>query len=200
MAADGSLEVDAFGPVWTAGWQWPWAVVLALMLGGNFLLAADSPLLGAGVLLGGPLLAAAGVRAVTAESATLRRTATAELCVAAAEAAGVDADGRSVYTLSGGNGSVVGLDAAKRYETTVLVLRAESVSVRVGEVNLLDGSWRLDENAESLAYGRIEGLEYAGGAVVVSLADGGRRTYPSDDRPTAALAALDDRRMDAAST
>jgi hypothetical protein len=140
------------------------------------------------------------VRAVAAESATLRRTATAELCVAAAEAAGADADGRSVYTLSGGNGSVVGLDAAKRYETTVLVLRAESVSVRVGEVNLLDGSWRLDENAESLAYGRVESLEYADGAVVVSLTDGGRRTYPSDDRPTAALAALDDRRMDAAST
>ena len=196
MAADGSLEVDAFGPVWTAGWQWPWAVVLALMLGGNFLLAADSPLLGVGVLLGGPLLAAAGVRAVAAESATLRRTATAELC----EAAGADADGRSVYTLSGGNGSVVGLDAAKRYETTVLVLRAESVSVRVGEVNLLDGSWRLDENAESLAYGRVESLEYADGAVVVSLTDGDRRTYPSDDRPTAALAALDDHRMDAAST
>ena len=150
-------------------------------------------------MLGGPLLAAAGVRAVTAASATLRRTATAELCAAAAESAGVDAV-RSSYTLSGGNGSVAGLDAAKRYETTVLVLRAESVSVRVGEVNLLDGSWRLDENAESLAYGRIEGLEYADGAVVVSLADGGRRTYPSDDRPTAALAALDDRRTDAAST
>lgn len=151
-------------------------------------------------MLGGPLLAAAGVRAVTAASATLRRTATAELCAAAAESAGVDADVRSSYTLSGGNGSVVGLDAAKRYETTVLVLRAESASVHAGDVNRLGSSWRLDGNAESPAYGRVERLAHADDAVVVSLVDGGRRTYPSDDRPTAALAALDDRRTDAAST
>ncbi|MFC5369185.1 hypothetical protein [Salinirubrum litoreum] len=190
MAADGSLDVDTFTPVWTAGWQWPWAVVLALMLGGNFLLAADRPLLGTAVLFGGPALAVAGVRAVSAESAAVRRAAVEKIRATAAETVGVDPDDPSVYTLSGGRGSVVGLDAAKRYETTVLFVGESSVSVHDGEVNLLATSWRLADDAETLACDRIDEVTYSDGAVVVSLDDGTRRTYPSDSRPTDALAAL----------
>mgnify|MGYP006268994719 FL=1 len=192
MTAQGSLDVDTFSPVWTAGWQWPWAVVLALMLGGNFLLAADRPLLGSAVLVGGPVLAAAGVRAVSAESGTLRRVGTDEIRAAAVDADAVDSTDRSVHTLSGGTGSVLGLDAAKRYETTVLFVGRASVSVLDGEVNLLGTSWELDEDAESLPCDRIDDVAYADGAVVVSLADGTSREYPSDDRPTEALAAIED--------
>lgn len=190
MPANGSLDVDTFTPVWTAGWQWPWAVVLALMLGGNFLLAADRPLLGTAVLIGGPALAVAGVRAVGAESAAVRRVAIEEIRATAVETVGVDPDDTSVYTLSGGSGSVVGLDAAKRYETTVLFVGESSVSVHEGEVNLLGSSWRLDDDAETLACDLIDEVEYGDGAVALSLDDGTRRTYPSDSRPTDALAAL----------
>jgi hypothetical protein len=192
MTAEGSLDVDTVSPVWTAGWQWPWAVLLALMLGGNFLLAADSPLLGGAVLVGGPLLAVAGVRAVSAESGALRRAGTAEIRAAAADAHDPGTADPSVYTLSGGTGSVLGLDAAKRYETAVLFVGRASVSVVDGEVNLLGTAWQLDEDAESLACDRIDHVEYTDGALALSLADGSSRTYPSDDRPAEALAAIAD--------
>lgn len=190
MTAEGSLDVDTFTPVWTAGWQWPWAVVLALMLGGNFLLAADRPLFGTAVLVGGPLLAGAGVRAVSAESATLRRVGTDQIRAAAADALGDEADDASLFTLSGGTGSVVGLDAAKRYETTVLVVGSEGVSLHDGEVNLLGTSWHLDETVESFACDRLDGVACGDGTVEFSLTDGTSLTYASDDRPTDALTAL----------
>ena len=190
MTAEGSLDIDTLTPVWTAGWQWPWAVVLALVLGGNFLLAADRPLLGTAVLVGGPLLAGAGVRAVSAESATLRRAGTEQIRAAAVEILGDEARGAALFTLSGGTGSVVGLDAAKRYETTVLAVGSESISLHDGEVNLLGTSWRLDETTASVSCDRLDAVAYTDGAVEFALTDGTSLTYASDDRPTAALTAL----------
>jgi hypothetical protein len=91
----------------------------------------------------------AGVRAVSAESATFRRAATAET---------LDDEARddALFTLSGGTGSVVGLDAAMRYETTVLVVGSESVSLHDGEVNPLGSSWRLNETTGSFACDRLD--------------------------------------------
>ena len=190
MTAEGSLEVETFTPVWTAGWQWPWAVALAFMLGGNFLLAAHRPLLGAAVLVGGPLLAGAGVRAVSAESETLRRVGTDEIRAAAVDALGDEVHDAALFTLSGGTDSVVGLDAAKRYETTVLVVGSESVSLLSGEVNLLGTSWRLDETAMSFVCTRLDTVAYRDGMVTFALTDETSLTCASDDRPTDALTAL----------
>lgn len=190
MTAAGSLDVDTLTPVWTAGWQWPWAVVLTLMLGTNFLFAADQPIVGVAVLLSGGAVTVAGVRAVGAESTALHRAGVDKIHAAAERRHGDVRNVRTV-TLSGGTESVVGLDAAKRYETTVLVVDDASVAVYGGHVNLIGTAWHLDDHVESLACAQIETIAYDDATVGVSLTDGTSRTYPSDDRPTALLVALE---------
>lgn len=198
---DGSLDTDTLSPVWSAGWQWPWVVTLTVVLGGNFLLAAEQVYVGSFLLVGGLSLAVAGVRAVETESETVHTTGVGEIRRAAAERFGTDVDDTTAHTLTSGEESVVGIDRAKRRETTVLFAGAESVSVHAGaEVNLLATKWRLGDQWETFSAEQISDVEYSDGAVVVSLTDGTDRTYPSDRRPADALAAIETHCSTATST
>ena len=181
MAEEGSLDVGVFGPVWTAGWQWPWAVVLALMLGLNFLLAADRIWLGGAILLGGPALAAAGVRAVNRRAADALETGAAR----ARRAAAADAPGdATVHSLRAGTGSVPGLDPSKRYELTNLTVGERALRVHEGaEVDLFTTSWTVADGATEFPYDRLAAVTHEDGELRIDLVDGSSRTYPADRVP-----------------
>jgi hypothetical protein len=195
MAEKGPIDVGTFTPVWTAGWQWPWAVVLALLLGGNFVLAADRIYLGAAILIGGPALALAGVRAVKRGAADALAAADADIRSAAAAALDSDPDRTPTYTMTAAGDSVIGIDASKQYRVTVVTVGESALTIRPdADANLLNTSWTLGTDTEDVPYDRIAEIDYADGAVRIRLAEGEDRSYPADDRPTDLLAAIEQRR------
>ena len=195
MAEKGTIDVGTFTPVWTAGWQWPWAVVLALLLGGNFVLAADRIYLGTAILIGGPALALAGVRKVKRGAEGALADAEADIRSAAAAALDVDPDQTPVYTVTAAGDSVIGLDAAKQYGVTVVTIGESALTIHPdAEANLLNTSWTLDTDTEAIPYDQIAEVDYSDGAVRVRLLEGDDRSYPADERPTDLLAAIERRR------
>jgi hypothetical protein len=198
MAEEGSLDVGVFGPVWTAGWQWPWAVVLALMLGLNFLLAADRLWLGGALLLGGPALAAAGVRAVNRRWGDALETGTVHTRRAAAADAAGDA---TVYSLRAGTGSVPGLDPSKRYELTTLTVGERTLRVHEGaSVDLFTTRWTGGDGATEYPYDRLAAVDHENGGFRIDLVDGSSLSYPADRVPRDLLADVEARIRDGGRT
>jgi hypothetical protein len=192
MAESGPIEINTFSPVWTAGWQWPWVVVMALIVAGNFLFVSDQIYLGTGLLIGGLALTGLGVRAVVNGAADALADGTNKLCRAAA---GIDseADEASVYAVTAAKGSVLGLDVAKRYQATVLTVGEDAVTVYDDAmVNLFNTKWSLATDSEEILYEQIDGIAYADGSVQLHLTDG-ERSYPADERPADLIAAIDQR-------
>jgi len=192
MAESGPIEINTFSPVWTAGWQWPWVVVMALIVAGNFLFVSDQIYLGTGLLIGGLALTGLGVRAVVNGAADALADGTNKLCRAAA---GIDSevDEASVYAVTAAKGSVLGLDVAKRYQATVLTVGEDAVTVYDDAmVNLFNTKWSLATDSEEIPYERIDGIAYADGSVQLRLPDG-ERSYPADERPADLLAAIEQR-------
>ena len=192
MAESGSIDINTFSPVWTAGWQWPWVVVMALIVAGNFLFVRDQPYLGTGLLIGGLALTGLGVRAVVNGAADALADGTNKVCRAAA---GIDSevDEASVYAVTAAKGSVLGLDVAKRYQATVLTVGEDAVTVYDDAmVNLFNTKWSLATDSEEIPYERIDGIAYADGSVQFRLPDG-ERSYPADERPADLLAAIEQR-------
>ncbi|MFC6784460.1 hypothetical protein ACFQFH_02760 [Halobaculum halobium] len=195
MAEKGPIDVGTFTPVWTAGWQWPWAVVLALLLGGNFVLAADRIYLGAAILIGGPALAVAGVRAVKRGAAEALADAEADIKRAAVAALDTDPDRTPTYTMTAAGDSVIGIDESKQYRVTVVAVGESALTIRPdAEANLLNTSWTLGADTEELPYDRIVGVDYTDGAVHVRLTDGDNLSYPADRRPDDLLSVIERRR------
>lgn len=191
MADKGTIDVATFTPVWTAGWQWPWAVLLALLLGGNFLLAADRVYLGAAILIGGPALALAGVRAVKRGAADALADAEAQIRRAAVAGLAVNPDLTPVYTVTAAGDSVVGIDAAKRYDVTVVTVGESALTIHPdAEANLLNTSWTLGADTEEIPYDRISDVDYTDGTVHIRRTDGDDRSYPADRRPDELLSAI----------
>ena len=192
MAESGPIEINTFSPVWTAGWQWPWVVVMALIVAGNFLFVSDQIYLGTGLLIGGLALTGLGVRAVVNGAADALADGTNKVCRAAA---GIDSgvDEASVYAVTAAKGSVLGLDVAKRYQATVLTVGEDAVTVYDDAmVNLFNTKWSLATDSEEIPYERIDGIAYADGSVQLRLPDG-ERSYPADERPADLLAAIEQR-------
>lgn len=192
MAESGPIEINTFSPVWTAGWQWPWVVVMALIVAGNFLFVSDQIYLGTGLLIGGLALTGLGVRAVVNGAADALADGTNKLCRAAA---GIDSevDEASVYAVTAAKGSVLGLDVAKRYRATVLTVGEDAVTVYDDAmVNLFNTKWSLATDSEEIPYERIDGIAYADGSVQLCLPDG-ERSYPADERPADLIAAIEQR-------
>ncbi|MFC7095722.1 hypothetical protein [Halobaculum marinum] len=196
MAEKGPIDVGTFTPVWTAGWQWPWAVVLALLLGGNFVLAGDRIYLGAAILIGGPALAFAGVRAVKRGAAAALADAEEDIKRAAVAALDSGTDRAQTYTMTAAGDSVIGIDAAKQYQVTVVTVGESALTIRPdATANLLNTSWRLGSDTETIPYDQIAEIDYADGAVRVRLGEGETRSYPADDRPVDLLAAIEQQRQ-----
>jgi hypothetical protein len=190
MAESGPIEINTFSPVWTAGWQWPWVVVMALIVAGNFLFVSDQVYLGTGLLIGGLVLTGLGVRAVVNGAADALTDGTNKLCRAAAEIAG-EVDEASVYAVTAAKGSVLGLDVAKRHQATVLAVGEDAVTVYdEAVVNLFNTKWSLATDSEEILYEQIDGIAYADGSVQLHLTDG-ERSYPADERPADLMAAIE---------
>jgi hypothetical protein len=189
MAEDGSLGVDVFTPVWTAGWQWPWVVLLALMIGLNFVLAAERVWIGVAVLVGGPILAVAGVRSVNRRAGEVVETGTALVERAAAESSGFEGENIAVYSLRSGIGSVVGIEQPKRYELTTVVVGETAVVVHEDvTVNVLDDSWEVGDQTAVFPYGHLSDLGYDDEEFRIDSAEGGSRSYPADRVPSEVVA------------
>ncbi|QZX99072.1 hypothetical protein [Halobaculum rubrum] len=198
MADKGTIDVGTFTPVWTAGWQWPWALLLALLLGGNFVLAADRVYLGAAILIGGPALVIAGVRAVKRGAADALADAEAQIRRATVASLDIDPDRTPVYTVTAAGGSVVGIDAAKRYDVTVVTVGESALTVHSDvEANLLNTSWTLGADTEEIPYDRIRDVDYVDGVVNVRCTDGDDRSYPADRRPDELLSSIGRRQSSA---
>lgn len=193
MSEDGSIDVGARKRVWSIGWQWPWAVLLVLMLGGNFLYTSDLKPLGVAILVLGLGLSVAGVRAVNRKSADALADATTSVRRAAAAELDRD-DASATYALAVGSGSVYGLDGSKRYDLTVVTLGDAALTIHHdASVNLLNATWEVGDQTEQIPYEDVRSVTDEDGALRLDLADGETKTLPSDDRPTELLTALGSR-------
>lgn len=195
MSEEGSIDVEPVSPVWSLGWQWPWAVLLAAMIGGNFLFAADRVILGTAALVGGPGITGAGVRAVNRHSADA--LAEGARSVRHAVAAGFDRDeASSVYSLAVGADSMYGLEYSKRYDLTVVTLGETALTIHHDvTVNLLDTNWRIGDRTEQIPYEHVRTVTAGDGALRMELVDGETKSLPTADRPVELSTALE-RRLD----
>ncbi|RLM56711.1 hypothetical protein DVK02_09480 [Halobellus sp. Atlit-31R] len=192
MAESGSISVGTLSPVWTAGIQWPWVVVMALFIGGNFLLVSDQPYLGTGLLLGGLALAGFGLRAVVSGAPDALADGTRQLRRAVADAG--DTAETSVYAVTARDGSILGTDVAKRYDVTAVSVGETGVTIHDdARVNLLNTNWSLGTSPETLSYAELDGVEYVEGTLRLRLADDTDRSFPADERPDDLLAAIERR-------
>lgn len=190
MSEEGTIDVGTVTRVWSVGWQWPWAVILVVMLGGNFLFAADRTVLGIGVLVAGLGVAVAGVRAVNRHSGdafvdgmrSVRRTVADEL----------DLDDTStVHPLAVGSDSVVGFDRSKRYDLAVVTLGESALTVHHGgSMNLLSRTWTVGDQTERIPYEDVRSVTEEDGTLRMELVDGGTKSLPTDSRPDDLLTAL----------
>jgi hypothetical protein len=188
---EGSIDVAAFTPVWSLGWQWPWAVLLAAMIGANFLLAADRLVLGTAVLIVGPGVAVAGVRAVNRHSADA--LADGSKRARRAVAAELDRDDASTsYSLAEGSDSAYGLDCSKQYDLTVVTLGETELTIHHDiTVNLLDTTWTVGDRTEQIPYDHVESVSHQDGILRMELADEEPKSLTTEDRPVELLAAFE---------
>lgn len=195
MTEEGSIDVETVSPVWSLGWQWPWGILLAAMLGGNFLFAADQLLLGTAALVGGPGVTAAGVRAVNRQSADA--LADGARSVRRAVAAQLEQEDRStVHSLAVGADSAYGLDHSKRYDLTVVTLGETGLTIHHdATVDLLDTTWTVAEQAERIPYEQVTAVSAEDRALRLELVDGETKSLASGRRPVELSAALE-RRLD----
>lgn len=196
MSEEGAFDVETVTRVWSVGLQWPWAVLLVVMLGGNFLFAADQTVLGIAVLVAGLGIAVAGVRAVNRHSADALADGTRN--VRRAVAAELDRDDASTsYSLAVGSGSVYGLRCSKRYDLTVVTLGETALTIHHdAAVNLLNTTWTVGDQTEQIPYERVKSVTEEDGTLRMELVDGETKSLPTDDRPDELLAALSSRLED----
>jgi hypothetical protein len=196
VSEGGSFDVGTVTRVWSVGLQWPWAVLLVVMLGGNFLFAADQTVLGVAVLVGGLGASVAGVRAVSRHSADALADGTRNVRRAVGAALGED-DASTVYSLAVGSGSVYGLDCSKRYDLTVVTLGETALTIHHdAAVNLLNTTWTVGDRTEQIPYEDIGSLTDEDGTLRLELVDGETKSLPADNRPDELLAALGSRLED----
>jgi hypothetical protein len=196
VSEEGAFDVETVTRVWSVGLQWPWAVLLVVMLGGNFLFAADQTVLGIAVLVAGLGIAVAGVRAVNRHSADALADGTRN--VRRAVAAELDRDDASTsYSLAVGSGSVYGLRCSKRYDLTVVTLGETALTIHHdAAVNLLNTTWTVGDQTEQIPYERVKSVTEEDGTLRMELVDGETKSLPTDDRPDELLAALSSRLED----
>jgi len=196
VSEEGSFDVETVARVWSVGLQWPWAVLLVVMLGGNFLFAADQTVLGIAVLVAGLGTAVAGVRTVNRHSADALADGTRN--VRRAVAAELDRDDASTsYSLVVGSGSVYGLHCSKRYDLTVVTLGETALTVHHdAAVNLLNTTWTVGDQTEQIPYERIKSVTEEDGTLRMELVDGETKSLPTDERPGELLASLSNRLED----
>jgi len=94
--------------------------------------------------------------------------------------------------------SVVGIDAAKRYDVTVVTVGESALTIHPdAEANLLNTSWTLGGDTEEIPYDRISDADYTDGTVHIRRTDGDDRSYPADRRPDELLSAIAGRQSSA---
>jgi len=194
--SEGTIEVGTVTRVWSVGWQWPWAVVLAVMLGGNFLFSADRTVLGIAVLLVGLGVTLAGVRAVNRHGGDAFADGTRSVRRAVADELGLD-DTSTVHPLAVGSDSVVGFDRSKRYDLAVVTLGETALTVHHdGSLNLLSRTWTVGDRTERIPYEAVSSVTEGDGTLRIELVDGETKSLPVERRPDDLLTALD-RRLEA---
>ncbi|MFD1568480.1 hypothetical protein [Halolamina litorea] len=195
MSEEGTIDVGTVTRVWSVGWQWPWVVTLAVMLGGNFLFAADRTVLGIGVLVAGLGIAVAGVRAVNRHSGDAFDDGTRSVRRAVAGELGLD-DTSTIHSLAVGSDSVVGFDCPKSYDLAVVTLGESALTVHHdGSMDLLNRSWTVGDQTERIPYKDVRSVTEEDGTLRMELVDGGTKSLPAGSRPDDLLAALG-RRLD----
>lgn len=195
MSEEGSFDVETVTRVWSVGWQWPWVVLLAVMIGVNFLVAADRLVLGLAALAGGPGIAIAGVRAVNRHSADALADGARSVRHAVAAELGRD-DLSAVHSLAVGADSAYGLDSSKRYDLTVVTLGETALTIHHDvTVNLLDTTWSVGDQTERIPYEHVRSVTARDGTFRLELVDGETKSLPTDDRPVELSTALE-RRLD----
>lgn len=192
VTEEGSFEVETVSPVWSLGWQWPWGILLAGMIGGNFLFAADQAVIGMAALVGGPGITVAGVRAVNRHSGAA--LAEGARRVRRAVATELDQDVSAVYSLAEGVDSAYGLERSKRYDLTVLTLGETALTIHHDVmVDLLDTSWLVGDRTEQVPYERLSSVTGDSGTLQMELVDGETISVPTERRPVELTTALDSR-------
>ena len=190
VSEEGTIDVGTVTRVWSVGWQWPWAAVLAVMLGGNFLFAADRTVLGIGVLVAGLGIAVAGVWAVNRHSGDAFADGMGSVRRAVADELDLD-DTSTTHPLAVGSDSVVGFDCSKRYDLAVVTLGESALTVHHdGSMNLLSRTWTVGDRTERIPYENVRSVTERDGTLRMELVDGGTKSLPADSRPDDLLRAL----------
>ncbi len=190
VSEEGTIDVGARTRVWSVGWQWPWAVILAAMLGGNFLFAADRTVLGIGVLVAGLGIVVAGVRAVNRHSGDAFADGMRSVRRAVADELDLD-DPSTIHPLAVGSDSVVGFDRSKRYDLAVVTLGESALTVHHdGSMDMLSRTWTVGEQTERIPYEDVRSVTEGDGTLRLELVDGEVKSIPVDSRPDDLLAAL----------
>lgn len=193
VSEEGTIDVGTVTRVWSVGWQWPWAVILVVMLGGNFLFAADRTVLGIGVLVAGLGIAVAGVRAVNRHSGDAFADGIRSVRRAVADELDLD-DTSTIHPLAVGSDSVIGFDCSKRYDLAVVTLGESALTVHHGgSMNLLSRTWTVGDQTERIPYEDVRSVTEGDGTLRMELADGETKSLPADSRPDDLLTALDRR-------
>jgi hypothetical protein len=193
-------EGEKFGDVnailWWAGWRYWWILPLSIvmmtvpvvtMTGIEVQIIAVLALLGIGTTI-------FGIQEVNASYPTVLEEYTAFSKRAAQSAVDLVGGDATAHTLTYSEGSIRLIEPARRYESTNLVVGANSVTIVEGVgLDMVTREPTLDDRSREVYYDQVASVSYDRPHLEIATSDGGTLEYRSSREPDDALRDLQQR-------